>query len=68
MAARYPRFIITVDGREAGTAVNHDEAWMRALALWRPGCTVNCEPTELIPPDTGIDEQQGETPEPGPLA
>lgn len=47
MAAKYPRFIIMVDGQQAAQAWSHDEAWTQALALWRPGRVVRCEPTQL---------------------
>jgi len=47
MAAKYPRFIITVDGQQAGLAWNHCEAWVQSLAMSRPGCVVRCEPTEV---------------------
>ncbi len=48
MAAKFPRFIITVDGQQAALAWNHDEAWFQTLALWRRGCVARCEPAELV--------------------
>lgn len=65
MAARYPRFIITVDGEPAGMALNHDEAWLQALALWRPGCVVGCQPTEVSIPEAEPGEQSGEAAQEG---
>lgn len=63
MAARYPRFIITVDGQQASMAANHDEAWLQALTLWRPGCVVGCVPTEVSIPEAEPGEQAGEAAE-----
>ncbi len=51
MAAKYPRFVITVDGQQAALASNHDEAWTQTLALWQPGRRVCCEPTEVSDED-----------------
>jgi len=47
MAAKYPRFIVSVDGQQAALAWNHCEAWVQSLALSQPGCVVRCEPTEV---------------------
>lgn len=63
MAARFPRFIITVDGQQASLAANHDEAWLQALTLWRPGCVVGCIPTEVSIPEVEPGEQAPEPPQ-----
>lgn len=58
MAAKFPRFIVTVDGQQAGMAWSHDEAWFQSLALWRPGRVVRCEPTLVSAAEAVPGEQE----------
>lgn len=64
MAAKYPRFIITVDGQQAVLAWSHSEAWMQSLALARPGCVVRCEPVE-VSVEAEVADPSALPPEPG---